>query len=151
MSTIVYDRDWIVSDTGMTCCRANRCDKLVQLDGPLFQAAGGCGSANTVMAFIEWCIRVNKAGERKHFPPIIMDDENSELVAVNMAGELELYQQYWRRPISQGSHPIAFGSGDQYALGAMKAGVSARKALRIAMELDAHTFGKAIEIKISKN
>ena len=91
------------------------------------------GTHSIFDALIEW--HQNDAVPDKM--PKISDDNSSILIAI---GGGECYAFYTDLPYPDRIYPpMAFGSGWQFAIGAMKNGATAEEAVRIAIDCDTHT------------
>ncbi len=98
-------------------------------------AAGGCGELDTIHSFVSW---VEKGGE---YPNICRErSDQCWFVALTDCGELMTFERT-EIPVSSGRHLQAYGSGSQFAMGALGAGVGAKQAVEIASSLDPHTGG----------
>ncbi|MCA1379422.1 hypothetical protein I6F34_01130 [Bradyrhizobium sp. BRP05] len=97
--------------------------------------AGGAGDAAWVQAFHRWFLD----GEQGD-PPIVED--NSKGVIVQKRRPIEYFEQNgtleYRAPY------FAFGSGKEFALGALFAGATAEQAVRAAMQFDPNTGGRVM-------
>ena len=108
--------------------------------------AGGCGTVVFSNAVIEWLDRGAPADDRPEMPG--PDDSFTVLVVSENGAYLYCDSVH---PVPIGHINWAIGSGQEYALGAMVAGASAKKAVEIACTLDVNsgmgvdtlTLGKA--------
>lgn len=131
MSVVAWDgttlaADRMANNQGL-CYAANKVSRLD--DGTLLAITGYQGSAN---AMIAWYV----AGADPETFPKWQDDKDkwSRLIVVNTRGECFWYEQY-PYPTPLLNPPMAWGAGQDFALGAMLAGTDARRAVEIANEL----------------
>lgn len=132
MSTVAWDGKVLAADrqaTNYDC--AQPCSKIKRLkDGTILAVTGGYAEGLLMMQWYE------DGGKPFEYPKFQEDkDDWCRLIAVSPSGEIFEYE---RRPIGMRfpSGPRAWGSGRDYALGAMAAGASAIQAVEIACRFD---------------
>lgn len=114
----------------------NKFKKLYLVDGACI---GIAGSAYCGLAFVKWW---KDGHDPKNYPAM---REDSGCLVVYQDGTAEEYTGRTPVPIPAPSPPIAFGTGDMIALGAMAAGADARRAVEIACQL-CTTCGGEIQV-----
>lgn len=146
MSTIAFDGKWIAFDQmaiGPAGAPTYGAQKVVPTEGAVV-FAGGCGMLDGVRAFQEWAC----AGMEDPYPQICSDlVDECTYFTISEGGIVSLYE---RRSVfvTKQEAPAAFGSGSQFAMGAMLAGSDAREAVRIAIELDTNSGGEVVAMKL---
>ena len=140
VTTIAYRDGIIASDTAV-------------FDGTSYQHEGqkmfrvgpniiaGAGNYEAVLAFVEWI----KSGQAKEDKPNVGDD--FEAVVVNARAAKWYGKLLFGAP--QGGGYWALGSGTDFALAAMDAGASAKQAVKIAINRDIRSGGKAVVMKVA--
>lgn len=129
MTTIATDGKTMFSDSQQTTDHIDRVDvlKVCKVEGSLW---GFAGSVTQWLIFLKWL-----NGGDKH-----TDLDEFEVLQIDEKGKVFYWGQRLQ-PVEVG-HPAAIGSGGAYAMGAMMAGASPRKAVEIACELDSYSGGK---------
>jgi len=135
MTTIAFDGRTIAADSRMGCGNHNdltRVDKFV-VDDDIIYAASGMAAA--LKPFAGWYMH---GANPKDFPSFPHD---VTLWAITQDGVYEYFKDTpW--PVVHTAYPIALGTGNEYALGAMSAGASPVEAVKIAMKWDANSGGE---------
>jgi len=133
-TTIAWDGNNFACDSQITCDsikeQAATC-KITWINGDL---VGAAGEVRQIQLFKRWY-----ANQSRPYPKL--DDEFNALV-LTPRGAFIYDNKLPRRLVKA---PYAIGSGKQIALGAMKAGVTAFKAVDIATETDLYT-GKPVRV-----
>lgn len=129
MTTIATDGESMFSDSQQTGSYIDRVVvvKVYKVKGSLW---GFCGSIAQGLVFLKWLDGGDKPTDLDAFEALQVDDE----------GKVFNWQRRLQ-PVEVGT-PAAIGSGGEYAMGAMMAGASPRKAVEIACELDTRSGGK---------
>lgn len=128
MTTVAVKDNVIAADTLATGDTTFKVTKLFVTTKGVIGVAGAFGEA---LKFVEWY-----KDRRKKKPTFDNDSEFTALV-LKPNGAVEMWDGALHPiPINQ---PVAIGSGAQYALGAMRAGVSAEEAVGVACTLDPHS------------
>lgn len=131
MSTICYDgkiiasdRQGTLNDTIITVTKLHKCGDIVY---------GIVGSIEQGLAMMEWHI---EGAEKENFPK----DEHETYTTLIVATKSEV-GYYQRLPFFQKVYDkvMAWGSGTDFALGAMRKGATAIEAVEIAIELDIYS------------
>lgn len=84
----------------------------------------------------------------RDFPALGTDSEWGTLVVIDRDGIGKI--SHTCPHIERYEPPIAFGAGDDYAMGAMMAGASPERAVQIVAELCVHTGGEITVINIAE-
>lgn len=106
-------------------------------DGSLFS---GCGNYDDLVEVAEWLDHGGKPDKK----PTLVSGE-SDFLLVDSKGRCYWFTVPFLRPIRFNEKLVALGSGGPYALGAMKVGADAKRAVEIASECDIRT-GKGITV-----
>jgi ATP-dependent protease HslVU (ClpYQ) peptidase subunit len=147
LTTIVIDRKnrLIASDRQMTyggfkTLSSPKIRRLVTASDECLVASAGSSEAGT--AFDIWFKeKFEGVNSKRPYPR----ERNFAAVVLYKSGELFLYEQRGY-PIEIKGRYFAIGSGSEYALGAVHAGVDLRKAVQISAKLDNGTgFGIQVE------
>jgi ATP-dependent protease HslVU (ClpYQ) peptidase subunit len=137
MTTIATDGKTITSDSRVIgdYIEQGHFPKMFRVGDEI---VGICGSYADGLAYVHWL----NSGKKEDDKPKVQD---FEAIHVSAAGVM------W---VGKNLHPIksarivAIGSGGAYAMGAMLAGTSSRKAVAIAKKLDPGTGGKLITMRL---
>lgn len=133
MTTIAY-RDGVLAtdsqctDNGLRCYRK----KIWSIGGDIITVAGDLCPA---MKFIEWY------GGDKEMDKI---DGDFECLVIKASGRMYTYDSNLvplGARLLKGGY-VAFGSGRDFAIGAMRMGADAKSAIRIACEYDCYSGGR---------
>jgi hypothetical protein len=130
MSVIVWDGKTLAADMqvsyGSTACKISKIRKLK--DGTILATTGSECSGALMMQWYETGADFSKY-------PVCQSDKDdwSRLVVVLPDGQVSCYEKY---PVRIGviQIPMAWGSGQDFALGALAMGADARKAVGIACQ-----------------
>ena len=141
MTTIAYRAGVLAADRQM--CGWQNIDKITRLkDGRCMSGAGRMDDLAEVAA---WIVAGMKPADK---PEIEADD--SEFILVYPNGDAFWLSTPFLRPVKIHDEFYALGSGAQYALGAMAAGASAKRAIEIACKFDPST-GKGVNaVRVKK-
>lgn len=142
MTTIATDGRTIAAD-GQSTCNGERLNsaavKIKTAHGSIY---GMVGTAAVFDAAIQW----HQTGADPEKVPKFGD---WTLLVISRARGLQWYSN--DMPFSQSlPYPMAFGSGDKYALGALAAGMTPEKAVEIATRYDINSGGRIMVLDIAK-
>lgn len=132
MTTITFKDGVLAADSQATRdnTRTGFATKLFRLDDGERAALLGC--AADAYALLDWY----RAGKDRPQP----EAKEGSLVVVEAGGEIMIYQDGYHQPAPTAPFH-AWGSGMDFALGAMWAGASAKEAVEIAVGLDTYSGG----------
>ena len=144
MTVIAIGEDEIAAD-GLMCFSQERqrtnFKKIIVLNGTIYMLTG---KSAIFQHLIEW----HRVGAQASDVPPMDKDENWNLMIMDECG-LNHYSN--RSPYPEPLEvPTAFGCGCEYALGAMKAGASPRRAVEIACELNVFCGGEIQVVNIAE-
>lgn len=128
MTTVAVKDNVIAADTRASGDTTFKVSKLFVTKKGVIGVAGAFGEA---LKFVEWY----KDQRRKK--PEFGDDSEFNALVLRPHGRVELWDGALHPIVVE--QPFAIGSGAQYALGAMIAGVSAFRAVEAACALDPHS------------
>lgn len=118
---------------------------------------GVCGRARAINTFVTWLQKMTdyhivnqEVGELVDLvPPALEDDEGYTALVVTPSRQVLMYEG--NTPIDMGIDvPMSVGSGSCFALAAMKAGVSAEEAVKVACELDVYSGGEITVVQLEE-
>jgi len=137
LTTIAFDGRSVAADRQMTIGGTAIKSpfpkiKRVMIEGVKSICGFSSGNVCHVMPVLEW-LQQGCPDER----PDISDAKDFSLILVNRAGVFYSTESLNLVPI--GNIPWAIGSGADFALGAMAAGASAKRAVMLTMQLDTST------------
>lgn len=150
MTTIIVTKDRILSD-GLVSV-GNRVDttnfkKVRKIGGYL---VGGAGRLSSILTFFTWMEQVVRLeGIQEHVPELVIQSdperEDDEFMAVVVHPDGEIYLHEGNDPSR--AYPLhceyyAIGSGSDYALAALDAGVTPEEAMEVAKYRDTHSGGE---------
>ena len=142
MTTIAYDGTTIAWDTHMTDKYGVRSqcafDKVTVDKGRIFAAAGNIDSC---FCAVQW---IKKGAKLKDWDKIMPPGADFEMVVIDLKKGPVYYSDSDRTGIPLEA-PLAIGSGADFALGAIAAGMSASEAVGIATKFDVYT---GINVKV---
>ena len=154
MTTIVWDGYTLASDSLITDGNSV-VDTLAQklyyypAEGII---VGAAGSMPCVEAVMNWAVAEIAEGETYDLPYHGSLGFDVLLVKIGRDGfKTQVYTGFFRNIENYGhmepiySEPVAIGSGARFAMGAIRAGADARKAVHIAEEMDLFTGGDIID------
>ena len=137
MTTIAYDGETLAADSRFTNGYVDDTAKKIFKIGNIYIATAGRYSQ--ALIFIKWC------RDRTKEKPKAADLGEFQALEIRNGKPFEYDEHCEPVPMSI---PAAVGSGAQFAMGAMKAGLNSKQAVRIAMKLDHNTGGKIKTVKI---
>lgn len=138
MTTVAYDGKTLAADRRadewMTVC------KLFKLkDGRIVT---GAGFYDQIVEVVAW---LKRGGSETDRPALTEGDgEESDILVIHPDGKAYWLTWPYLRPVLVREKYIAVGSGANFAMGAMAAGATARKAVEIACRFDKGS-GKGID------
>lgn len=135
MTTIAYDGRYVAADSQVCfgACRGAKSVQKIKVRGSVAYACTGHGALFDPM--IVWF----EMGAKPEDKPKVSDDKNACLLVFS-DGKCRAYKSDLPYP-EELFGPDAWGSGAEYAIGAMRAGASAEHAVRIAIECDVYSGG----------
>lgn len=151
MTTIAYDGISIAADTRGTSSFIEQCEFMKIHDcEPYYIALAGVWSA--IPLWLDW---FSDGHDPSKFPEMTFYDKEGDIsgafVVRKNDGALQFWGSAYGYPASDWSHaPNALGSGQEFAMGAMLHGATAREAVEIACKLDAGSGGSVQEIRFGK-
>lgn len=146
MTTIAFDGRTVAADRQMTIGGTAVKSPFAKISRVKYEGAKsvvGFSSGNVchVAPVIDWMHRGCPNDDTK--PDIHTEGKDFSLMLVNAAGVFYATESLNLIPI--GNIPWAIGSGADFALGAMAAGASAKRAILLTMDLDTST-GMGIDV-----
>lgn len=147
MTTIATDGRTIAAD-GLRCCGnepLSTSERKIVVEGGAIYAL--TGDYAVIRACIEW--HKNGANPKEAPPHWDAPDGGWTLIVIEQGPKLVAYRSRLPYPDPH-PFPQAFGSGCDYAVGAMHAGASPRSAIEIASRLNVHTGGEIQVVDIAK-
>lgn len=137
MTVICWDGRYVTADSQGKCGGRKinmREPKVVERNGVIYATTGFWG---LLPAWIDWHL----AGANPKETPVHghTDNDVGSFVVI-MDGRRFVYSMIIPYPIEE-FPPVAFGSGQEFAMGAMLAGADARRAAEIAANVDAGCGG----------
>lgn len=136
MTTIAWDGQILAADR-MISYQDNcyEVTKIQRFDKWLIGFAGGTAIG---LQMVDW---FKRGAQPETFPTNITEENFSSLIAIDSDKSIYRYE-FTPFPVKLESKQIAIGSGSSYALAAMRTGMSAIEAVRLAIELDIYSgFG----------
>lgn len=141
MTTIAWDGETLAADSQMTSSNyipAGQVAKAWRTKDGFLWAHAGC--AHDIERLKEW-----SWSDRSTTPHKL---EEGGLICIDPSGNV---RQWWADGwISTRGKPLAWGSGERIAMGALLAGASAARAVEIAATLDSDTGGEIVAVSIGK-
>lgn len=134
MTTLVFDGKTLACDRRMG--PGYNVPKIFKLkDG---RYASGCGNYDYILEIVYW---LNCGAPRDDRPslPDTNGDAVADVVVVNKKGLVSWLTWPFLREQRLTETRVAFGSGSEFAMGALAMGATARQALKIAHRFDPHT------------
>jgi hypothetical protein len=130
MSIVVWDGKTLAADMQATCADARfKVSKMRRLDDGTVLAWAGHQDGGLAMA------RWYETGADPNKLPPCQKDEWTRLIVVQPGGKVVFYEQFGY-PIEVLDCPAAWGSGRDFALGALAMGADARRAVEIACQFN---------------
>lgn len=155
MTTIAYKNGIMVSDGRMSLGDMIIKDDTQKVFWVNNHLVGVCGRARAINTFVTWLQKMTdyhivnqEVGELVDLvPPALEDDEGYSALVVTPSRQVLMYEG--NTPIDMGLDvPMSVGSGSCFALAAMKAGVSAEEAVKVACELDVYSGGEITVVQL---
>jgi ATP-dependent protease HslVU (ClpYQ) peptidase subunit len=139
VTTIVWRSPFLAADRQVG--EIHSCRKIFPLGDGSYLA--GAGYYDQCVEVVEWW----KAGQKRDALPTFPDDlgEGSSLLLVKADGSAYWLTWPYLRPVPIAEEFVAVGSGSEYALGALAAGMGAKRAVEIATRFDPQT-GKGVDV-----
>lgn len=132
MTTIAWDGELLASDRRVTYGTISDA-KLTKIGKTKKGLCGAAGVTSTCAAFRRWFLE----GEKGECPSMGRGDDAATGFIIRPNGVRFMYDQFGWYEVDPG--PFAMGSGYEVALGAMRQGSFADKAVQIAAEFDGST------------
>ena len=137
MTTIAYRDDVLAGDTQVTCgTTIDGRDQKVFRKGTLLFGSIGCSGLGE--RFVSW-VRRGMIGECPTLRPGEKDDDAWGLLFPGADLVLWRFQDRWAR---HRAPFFAYGSGAEFAMGAMAFGATAEEAVKVATRFDTGTGGE---------
>lgn len=137
MTTVAFDGKTLAADRRMGGYM--NVGKIFKLpDGSLL---AGAGYYDQIVEVATWLTLGRDEAQRPGLP----DGRESEFIWITPKGVAHWLTWPWLRPVRINEAFAAAGSGSQFALGAMAAGASAKRAVEIASKYDEAT-GKGVDV-----
>lgn len=155
MTTIAYKDGIMCSDGRMSLGDMIIKDDTEKVFWVNNHLVGVCGRARAINTFVTWLQKMTdyhivnqEVGELVDLiPPALEDDEGYSALVVTPSRQVLMYEG--NTPIDMGLDvPMSVGSGSCFALAAMKAGVSAEEAVKVACELDVYSGGEITVVQL---
>ena len=133
MSTIAYDGNTLAGDR---MCTVGNTPMPFQKIGKINGMTFGCaGYAEDTVLFAEWV----KTGMIRSSNTVPKLSTNFHAICIDANGDVYLYFEKLVPIPHQKGKPWAFGSGGEFAMGAMAMGATAKDAVEIATQFDINT------------
>ena len=145
MTTIAFDGEILAADTQMYCGNFKCQDPVTKIKVVEGIAYAITGYVAWFDAWIQWY----KSGSNPHHTPMCSfnDDNQGNLIVVQKDGTGFIYSKAMPYPARIGKLD-AWGSGSEFAIGAMMHGATAIEAVEIAIKANSGTDGNVISIKL---
>lgn len=141
MTTIAWDGRTIAADRRLGGWQT--ANKLFRLrDGTIFAGAGRMDDVAEVLAWLQ--------GGRKPDDKPEIEPDDSEFFIVQPDGKAYWLTTPFLRSVKIEDQFYAIGSGAEFAIGAMRAGVSAKRAVEIACTCDPQTGKGVVVMRLKK-
>jgi ATP-dependent protease HslVU (ClpYQ) peptidase subunit len=137
VTTVVATPEMIVADSAMDTCGNGSVPitKVLRIRGSLW---GFSGSPAHALKFLRWVRGGFRQATKPEFESSDNKDAEFEIIQVNPQGQLILWDQDMEPiPCNRPTHGI--GSGADFAIGALSAGVPILEAMKIAQDRDQNT------------
>lgn len=141
MTTIAFDGVSICADTLVSSdgVRMGHAEKIIKTKNGVVACSGDMA---TCAKIVDW---IGKGASKKRLPALTSDEDFNVLW-------IDKKKRAWHIETSlvpfRACVPCAEGSGSDFALAAMTAGMNARKAVELAIKLDCYSGGEIQEVKI---
>lgn len=144
MTTIAYDGKTIAADglsVSGTERRSSAARKVISAHGRIYAFTG-------LFALFPILVEWHAAGADPSETPEVRDEGGWTLIVIESVGPVKMYTRSVPYPEAIDADKFAVGSGQDYALGALHAGLSAKDAVEIAAKIDTNTGGEIIVLDI---
>lgn len=109
--------------------------------------AAGCGDYDNILEIVCWL----QEGADRDDMPTLPDKNDTDVIIIVPSGKVQWLSWPYLRFVELTEERVSFGSGSEFALGAMAAGATAKQAVAIACRYDPHT-GQGIDaVRVVKN
>lgn len=139
MTTIAFDGKTLAADRKATGSQQMNVSKIVRFGDGWMMAC--CGYYDHFIEVVHW---LEGGGRDNDKPDLSRQDDQSTFLLVGPHGKSYWLTWPWLRRVEIAEPFIAFGSGGDYAMGAMAMGAGAKRAVSIACQLDPYS-GKGID------
>lgn len=140
MTCIAWDSKSLAADRKMTGGQVQNVSKITRLPGGALLA--GCGYYDHLVEVGMW---LQNGGHEADKPNLSHEDDQSTFLLIEKNAKAYWLTWPWLRSVEIAEPFIAFGSGGDYAMGAMAMGAGAKRAVSIACQLDPNC-GKGIDV-----
>lgn len=134
MTTIAFKDGWLAADTRVSenDIIAGQMTKIVTL--PTGEMMAGCGTVSTIHECFDWFLRKPRSA-KSQLPSLY---EDTSIIIIDAQGRVA---EHTASGIVAKIHApfLAWGTGKDFALGAMAAGKSAAAAIEIACQFDVYS------------
>jgi len=141
MTTIAYDGKIVAADSMCLGECHYRVNKLTRTHGKIIGCSGGWSESNR---FIRWMKDNCPAGSRPEF------SEEFNALVVHLDGSYRVFEKELE-PMAFEDRFFAIGSGQAAAMGAMRAGANAKRAVEIACDVDPYSRGPVKFMRLKEN
>ncbi len=136
MTTIAWDGQTLAADRMISY--GDSCYEITKIQKFEDYFIGTTGTTIFGLQMVEW---FKQGAIKEKFPSTIGESVYNQMIVIDKSKTIFLYECGYI-PVKIESKQIAIGSGSSYALAAMKTGMSAIEAVRLAIELDIYSgFG----------
>ena len=158
MTTIATKDGIIVGDARMSLGATIIKDDTVKVFNVNNHLVGVCGAARSISTFVSWLQKhtdyrmvSEQVGDLVDLiPPVLEQDSDYTALVVTPDKQVLLYES--GIPIDMGNDVhMAIGSGGDFALAAMDAGLSAEEAVKIAMKRDVYSGGTITVVSLEED
>jgi ATP-dependent protease HslVU (ClpYQ) peptidase subunit len=158
LTTIATKDGIIVGDARMSLGATIIKDDTVKVFNVNNHLVGVCGAARSISTFVSWLQKhtdyrmvSEQVGDLVDLiPPVLEQDSDYTALVVTPDKQVLLYES--GIPIDMGNDVhMAIGSGGDFALAAMDAGLSAEEAVKIAMKRDVYSGGTITVVSLEED
>lgn len=141
MTTIAFDGKTVAADSLCVGECRHRVQKLVRIDGKIIGCSGGWSDANRFIRWVkEGCPAEDTPELSEEFNALVVHPDGSYIVFENAL-----------EPMTFDDPFFAIGSGQAAAMGAMRAGANAKRAVEIACDVDPYSLGPVKTMRLKGN
>lgn len=140
MTCIAWDSRSLAADRKATGDQVMNVAKIARLPDGAFMAA--CGYVDHMVEVSLWLQNGARDADK---PDLSREGEPSNFLLIDKTGKPYWLTWPWLRLVPIAEPYIAFGSGGDYAMGAMAMGAGAKRAVSIACQFDPYC-GKGIDV-----